>query len=112
MHHHDIVAISFDRQRVEIALAKLHVAETAAVDPLTGEVQHGVATVDPDGAIDPGCQQFQHAAGAGPEIEQSPERARTDGVEDRALDPVLRHMQRPHLVPMRSLGRKVMFGRG
>ena len=58
-------------------------------------------------------QKFEHAAGAGAEIEHGVERRRADEIGNCRLDPLFRDMQRAQLVPIGGMGGKIacrLFG--
>ncbi len=62
--------------------------------------EHRRALVDADRAIGERGEQFQHAAGAGAEVEQRADALPSRHREDRRLDPLLRRMQRANAIPV------------
>jgi len=106
MHDDEIIAIRFDRRRVYIALAQLHIAQARAFDTVAGDTQHLRRLID---AGRPRCerpQEFEHPAGAGAKIKQRLDRVRADGFADRRLDSFLRNMQGTHLVQFAACAAK------
>ena len=83
----EVVGVALDRRGVDVALAQLHVAQAALLDARARERQHRRALVDADGAVGARREQFEHAAGAGAEIEQAADRLVADHRQDRRLDP-------------------------
>ena len=71
--------------------------------------------IDADGAVGARREQFEHAAGAGAEIEQAADRLVADHREDRRLDPALRRVQRADGVPvggaLGEIGRRLLAPR-
>ena len=61
--------------------------------------QHVLGGIDTGRAVIERCKKFQHAAGAGAEIEQTLERPRPQCFEHGAFDRILGHMQPADGVP-------------
>ena len=99
----EIVAVALDRGRVDVALAQMHVAQSALIDAAPGQRQHRRALVDADSARGVGRQQFEHPSRSRAEIEQAAIRLRADHRHERRLDPLLRRVQGANPVPVRRL---------
>ena len=65
-----------------------------------GEREHRGALIDPDRARGERGDQFEHAAGAGAEVEDRVNAGVADEIEDRRLDALLRRVQRADVVPV------------
>ena len=75
------------------------------------DVQHGGAAVDADGPVGPRRQQFEHAAGAGAEIEHGMERPGSDGVEHAPPRPAPRRRAGTRSrSQLRGLGGEIALG--
>ena len=110
MNDDEVVAVALDRRRVDVALPELHVAKARLVDAAARQRQHRRALIDADGADRARSEQFQHAPGAGAQIEQAAERLFADERQKRRLDPFLGRVQGADAVPVgRLLGE---IGRG
>ena len=106
----EIVGAALDRQRIEVPLTKLHVAQAGALEARAGDAQHLRRPVDADGAPGDGRQHFEHASGPGAEIEEILDRHPTDGVANRRLHALLGHMHGAHLIPDDGLRREIARG--
>ena len=96
----EIVGVALDRRRIDVALPQQRVAQPALVDARAGEREHRRALVDADGALGERREQFEHAAGAGAEIEQRADAAVADQGEDRRLDALLGRVHGADAVPV------------
>ena len=72
----------------------------ACVDARARDGEHRRALVDADRALGERGEQFEHAAGAGAEVEQRVKRRVADEREDRRLDALLGRMQGADAVPV------------
>ena len=70
----DVEGILRQREIVDVALPHAAMAQAGAVEPRARERQHVERHVEAEAALDRGPEQFEHAAGAGAEIEQRAER--------------------------------------
>ena len=78
--------------------------QAGALEPRAGERQHVERQVEAEAALDVGAEQFQHAAGAGAEIEQRAEWPVGERGADRGFDRVVGDMQLADAVPLRRHG--------
>ena len=100
MDQHDVEGILRHRQFVDVALAHAAMLQAGALQPRARERQHVERHVDAEPALDVGPEQFEHAAGAGAEIEQRTDRAVGERGLDRALDRRVGDMQAADAVPL------------
>ena len=70
MHEHDVEGFARQREIVDVALAHAAMFQARAIEPRAREAQHVGRQIDAEPALDRGAEQFQHAPGAGAEIEQ------------------------------------------
>ena len=70
MHDDEILGTRFDRHRVNIALAQMHIAQTRAFDARACDAQHVRRLIDADGAGGARREEFKHPPGSSAEIEQ------------------------------------------
>ena len=70
----DVERILRQREIVDVALPDAAMAQAGAVEPRARERQHVERQVEAEAALDRGSEQFQHAPGAGAEIEQRAQR--------------------------------------
>ena len=71
----DVERVARQREVVDVALAHAAMLEPGAVEPRARQRQHVERQIDAEAALDIGPEQFEHAPGAGAEIEQRAERA-------------------------------------
>src|SRR5436305_15117289 len=110
MQNDEIVAVALDRHGVDVALPELRVAQSGTLQAGTGDGEHRRGLIDADRALGERRQQFQHAAGAGAEIEQSMDWSGADDLAQRRLDPLFRGMERTDAVPVWRLRREIAGG--
>ena len=70
----DVEGVLRQREIVDVALAHAAMAQARAVEPRARQRQHVERQIDAEAALDPRPEQFEHAPGAGAEIEQRAER--------------------------------------
>ena len=87
-----------ERQTVHIGLPHGAVGELLARQAGARQGQHGLRRIHAQRLANAGGQHFQHAAGAGADIEQVP--GLGDRGKQRLFHRVRRQFQRPHLVPI------------
>ena len=71
---HHVERVARQRQVVDVALPHAAMAQAGAVEPGARHGQHVEREVDAEAALEVGAEQFEHAAGAGAEVEQRAER--------------------------------------
>ena len=83
--------------------------QAGAVEPRARERQHVGRQIDAEPALDRGAEQFQHAAGAGAEIEQRAHRLVAERVHDRPLHRVVGGVQFADAVPLRGMRAEIIL---
>ena len=74
--------------------------------------QHVEREIDAEAALEIGAEHFQHAAGAGAEIEQRAERPVGQRVADRGLDRLVGDVQLADAVPFGGVGAEIVLRGG
>ena len=111
MKDHGIAAAVVERQRRDVAFAELPI-ETFGLRQLAArDTEHFGAAVDARRLVGARAEQFDHAAGAGADIDQPSELAVERGV-DRAFDLAFGDMKRAQAIPMLGVGGEIAFGGG
>ena len=87
-------------------------AQAGALEAGARQQQHVERQIDAEPALDDRAEQFQHAAGAGAEIEQRAERPVGERVADRVLDRLVGDMQLADAVPLRGVRAEVVLRGG
>ena len=82
-----------------------------ALEAGAGEQQHVERQIDAEAALEIGAEHFQHAAGAGAEIEQRAERPLRQRLADRAFDRLVGDMQLADAVPLRGVRAEIVLRR-
>ena len=72
--------------------------------------QHRLRCIDADALAHSWCKQFQHAPGAGTNIQQPSGVGFRHQIQDRRLDRESRQVERPHLVPVGALATEAFRG--
>ena len=88
----DVEGIARQSQIVDVAVAHAAMLEAGAIEPLARQRQHVERQIEAKSALDVVGEQFEHAAGAGAEIEQRTDRL----VGERGADGALRPRRRRH----------------
>ena len=70
----DVEGIARQSEIVDVAVAHAAMFEARAIEPRPRQRQHVERQIKPEPALDIGGEQFEHAAGAGAEIEQRADR--------------------------------------
>ncbi len=112
MHDHEIEGVLRQFEIVDVALAHGAMAQAGAVKPRARQRQHVEREIKSEPARDVGAEQFQHAAGAGAEIEQRFDRPVGDRGLDRFLHGGVGHMQLADAVPFRGMAAEIGLRRG
>ncbi len=88
----DVEGIARQSEIVDVALAHAAMLQAGAVEPRARQRQHVERQIEAEAALDIAGEQFEHAAGAGAEIEQRADRLvgerGADGVFDRGIGDV------------------------
>jgi len=79
------------------------VAQSGAVEPRAGGREHVEGEIEAEAALDLRSEQFEHAPGAGAEIEQRAHRRVGKRAQDRGLDGLVGDVQLADAVPLRRV---------
>ena len=107
MNNDDVEGIARQRQVVDIAVTHAAMFEAGAIEPLAGERQHVERQIEADAALDLGREEFEHAAGAGAEIEQRADRLVGKRRADRFLYGGIGDVQLADAVPFRGVAAEI-----
>ena len=108
----DVEGILRQREIVDVALPHAAMAQAGAVEPRARERQHVERHVEAEAALDRRPEQFEHAAGAGAEIEQRAERLVGERRADRLLHRLVGDVQLADAVPLGGVAREIVLRRG
>ena len=112
MNDDDIERVARQRQVVDVAVAHAAMLQAGAVEPGAGERQHVERQIEAEAALDVGCEQFEHAAGAGAEIEQRADRLVGKRRADRFLDGGVGDVQLADAVPFGGVAAEIILRGG
>ena len=84
-------------------MAGLRLGETGAFQLHARVGQHVMAEIKAEGAIGAGREQFEHAPGAGAEVDEERERPLAEGFVDSGLDLLLGDVERADSVPLAGM---------
>ena len=103
----------FARQRevVDVALAHAAMLEAGAVEPCARQRQHVERQIEAEPALDIAGEQFEHAPGAGAEIEQRADRLVAERGADRVFDRGVGDMELADAVPFRGVAAEIVLRR-
>ena len=90
----------------------LQFLQAGAVEPGARQRQHVERQIEAEAALDVGREQFEHAAGAGAEIEQRAERLVGQRRADRVFDRGVGDMQLADAVPLGGVAAEIILRRG
>ena len=107
----DVEGIARQRQVVDVAVAHAAMLEAGAIEPRAGERQHVERQIEADAALDIGREQFEHAPGAGAEIEQRADRLVGKRGADRFLDCGVGDVQLADAVPFGGVAAEISSAR-
>ena len=108
----DVERIPRQRQIVDVALAHAAILQAGAIEPRAGERQHVERQIEAEAALDVAGEQFQHAAGAGAEIEQRADRLVGERRADRVLDRGVGDVQLADAIPFGGVAAEIILRRG
>ena len=100
MQDDDVEGIVGERQVVDVALAHAAMLQARALQPVARQQQHVERQIEAEPALDLGAEQFEHAAGAGAEIQERAERLVGERGADRVLHRLIGDMQLADAVPL------------
>ena len=112
MQNNDVEGIVAERQVVNVALPHAAMFQAGALQPVARQEQHVEREVETEPALDLRTVQFEHAPGAGAEVEQRAERFAGKRGADRGFDRVVGDVQLADAVPFRGVGAEVGLRRG
>ena len=113
MDQDEIETAGLDGQRINIALPEFRTPDAGSLKIGTCDGQHGVAGIYTNQPAGPVGQKRQHATCSCPEIEQRRHAFRTDRIEDRGLNHVIRDMQGANSIPFHRMAIEIdLSGRG
>ena len=107
MHDHEIEGILRQFEMVDIALAHAAMAQAGAIKPRARQRQHVERKIKTEAALYARTKHFQHAAGAGAEIEQRFHWPVGDRGLDRFLNRGVGDMQFADAVPLRGVAAEI-----
>ena len=99
----EVEGVARERRRIDVALPQFDAPQAGLFEIGTCHREHGMAGIESHCATGTRCQQLQHAAGAGAEIDEIADPRRSQGIEHGSLDHRLGRMQGADAVPF---GRK------
>ena len=97
---------------VDVALAHAAMLQARALDARARQRQHVERQIDAEAALDVGAEQFEHAPGAGAEIEQRAERLVGERIGDRAFDCGVGDVQLADAIPFGGVGAEIFLRGG
>ena len=95
------------REVVDVALAHAAMAQPGAIEPRAGEREHVEREIESQAALDARPEQFEHAPGAGAEIEQRAQGAVRERAADGVLDRRVGDMELADAVPLRRVAAEI-----
>src|SRR6266478_4497078 len=110
MDHHRVERGGGQRQPIHVAEPNRAVFQPSPfeIDPRDGE--HLPRLVDPEREFDPRRQNFEHAASAGPDVEQITRAGRIDDLDECRFNFALVDVERANAVPLRGIIAKIGTG--
>ena len=108
----DVEGIARQSQIVDVAVAHAAMFQAGAVEPGPRQRQHVERQIKPEPALDIAGEQFQHAAGAGAEIEQRADRLVGERRADGIFDGGIGDMELADAVPFRGVAAEIILRRG
>ncbi len=100
----DVEGVARQREVVDVALAHAAMLQPGAVEPRARQRQHVERQIEAEAALDVGGEEFEHAPGAGAEIEQRPDRLVGERGADRLFDRGVGDVQLADAVPLARRG--------
>ena len=86
--------------------------QAGALQPVARQQQHVERQIEAEPALDLRAEQFEHAPGAGAEVEQRAERLAGERRADRLFDRCVGHVQLADAVPFGGVRAKISLRRG
>ena len=112
MQDDDVESVVAERQIVEVALAHAAIFQAGALQPVARDGQHVERQIEAEAALDLRAEHFQHAPGAGAEIEQRAERLVGERGADRVFHRRVGDMQLADAVPLGGVRAEIGLRRG
>ncbi len=108
----DVEGIARQSEIVDVALAHAAMLQAGAVEPRARERQHVERQIEAEAAFDIAGEQFEHAPGAGAEIEQRADRLVGERGADRIFDRGVGDMELADAVPFGGVAPEIILRRG
>ena len=108
----DVERVARQSEVVDVAVAHAAVLETGAVEPRAGQRQHVEREIEAEPALDVAGEKFEHAPGAGAEIEQRTDRRVAERGADRLLDRGVGDVQPADAVPLGGVAAEIVLRGG
>ena len=108
----DVEGIARQRQVVDVALAHAAILEAGAVEPARASASMSSDRSRPRPRSISRREQFEHAPGAGAEIEQRADRLVGERSADLGLDRLIGHVQLADAVPFGGVAAEIVLRRG
>ncbi len=108
----DVERVARQRQIVDVALAHAAMLQAGAVEPRARQRQHVERQIEAEAALDVAGEQFEHAPGAGAEIEQRADRPVGERRPDRLFDRGVGDMELADAVPFGGVAAEIILRRG
>ena len=112
MDDHHVEGVAAERKIVDVALPDAAMLEACALKIGAGDAEHFGIEVDPDAAADLGAEQFEHAAGAGAEVEEALDAHARKRFADRRFDRGLGDVELAQFVPVTGVLAEISLRRG
>ena len=108
----DVERVARQRQVVNVAMAHGAMFQPGAIEPRARERQHVERQIEPEAALDVAGEQFEHAPGAGAEIEQRADRLVAERGADRFFDRGVGDVQPADAVPFGGVAAEIILRGG
>ena len=109
---HDIERISRQRKVIDVAMADAAMPQPGPVQAVAGKRQHVEGKVEAQAPLDVGTEEFEHAAGAGAEIEEGAHRGARQRRFDSRFNGFVGNMELADAVPLGCVAAKIGLGDG
>lgn len=106
----DVETVGSHCEVEDVAMPDGAIFQPGAIEAGFGERQHVAREIDPHRALSVRPEQFEHAASAGAEIEQSTKRPVVERRDHRAFNRGVRDMQASDLVPLDGVLTEIVLG--
>jgi tRNA-Thr(GGU) m(6)t(6)A37 methyltransferase TsaA len=97
---------------IDIAVAHAAMAQPCTVEPRPRECQHVKRQIKAEAALNLRAEQFEHASGAGPEVEERAHGRARERRNNRFLDRFVRHLKIADPVPLGGVATEIALRSG